>query len=491
MSLSDNEEKTCSTETRVCSTFEMVKYSTGECAFSLINNSLIAYAAIYYTSALGLAPWLAGIAMSVSIFWDAITDPVMGHISDNTRSRFGKRHPYILLGGIAMAVSFYFLWQIPDVFKGSSASLFWYLFFANLVLRTAFTVFIVPYTALGFEICSDYAGRTKLQGIRFAMNMVANFFGIAMGWKWYFKDHGDISGVTISSNFVRMGTIFTVATFLIVIFVSIVTRNHICDSRNEKVVGNSLKDFYVDMREIVFNKYCKWVFAYTFIVIFGIAFAGAYQGHLYEYFMKFSSDSKSIVHGCAMAMTAIGSMAASVLVKRYDKKGAVWVGVMVSVFGNFALSSLFLSGLVTPGQTFSLVGLNIPFALIIFTFLHGCYWMGNGVLFPVAISMMADISEIHQIKSGTNKDGSYSAVYSFVLKASSSFGILFSMLCLSFVGFVSGQSSQEPDVVWRLGAATLLAGPVISLIALFLIRKYPVTKSMIDEMRAEALSTAL
>ncbi len=84
-------------ELKTCSTFEMVKYSTGECAFSLINNSLIAFAAIYYTDALGLDPVLAGIAMFVSIFWDAVTDPFMGHISDNTKSRFGKRHPYILI----------------------------------------------------------------------------------------------------------------------------------------------------------------------------------------------------------------------------------------------------------------------------------------------------------------------------------------------------------------------------------------------------------
>jgi hypothetical protein len=97
----------------------------------------------------------------------------MGHISDNTRSRFGKRHPYLLLGGLAMVVSFFFLWYVPDFFKSSNTTLFWYLVVMNLILRTTFTAFIIPYTALGFEICTDYFGRTKLQGIKMAMYMAA------------------------------------------------------------------------------------------------------------------------------------------------------------------------------------------------------------------------------------------------------------------------------------------------------------------------------
>jgi GPH family glycoside/pentoside/hexuronide:cation symporter len=115
--------------------------------------------------------------------------------------------------------------------------------------------------------------------------------------------------------------------------------------------------------------------------------------------------------------------------------------------------------------------------------------MGNGVLFPVALSMMADVSEIHQLETGINKDGIYSAMYSFVLKASSSFGILFSMVCLKGVGFVAGATSQDPAVAWRLGAATLLAGPIISLTALLLIRKYPVTKALIESIRSQMKST--
>ena len=476
---------------RTCPLSVMITYSTGECAFSLVNNSLIAFAAIYYTDALGLKPYLAGIAMFVAILWDAVSDPIMGHISDNTRSRFGKRHPYILFGGLALVLSFYFLWRIPQMFTANTTYLFWYLVGINLMLRTAFTVFIVPYTALGFEICSDYAGRTKLQGIRLGMNMVANISGVALGWYVFFRDRGDVRGVSIPDNFVNMGMVFSLASLVIILFVFFATLKHIKDSRDVKLTGNTLKAFFVDMREIILDKYPRWVFAYTLVVMLGIALAGSFQGHLYEHFMKFDSISKSIAHGTSMVLTALGGLAASVLVRRFDKKGAVYIGVVTSVIGNVLLAVLFLSGLLKPGQAITFMGMNVPIVFIIFTLLHGCYWMGNGVLFPVAVSMMADVSEIHEIETGINKDGAYSAMHSFTWKVSLSVGTLVSMACLTLIGFIAGEQSQSTDVVWRLGAVTLLAGPLISLTALFLIRKYPVSEDLIEKMRTEATDNAV
>jgi len=473
--------------TQTSSTFEMIKYSTGECAFSLVNNSLISYAAIYYTDALGLKPLFAGIAMSLGIFWDAITDPIMGHISDNTRSRYGRRHPYILLGGFALAVSFYFLWKIPEMFTANTTYLFCYLVCINLVLRTAFTVYIVPYTALGFEICNDYTGRTKIQGIRLVLNMVANILGIALGWYVFFRNVGDVRGLTVAGNFVNMGTVFSLAVLVVILFVTFATARHIKDSRNIKLSGNSVGAFYVDMKEILFDRYARRVFAYTLVVIFGIAFVASFQVYLYEHFMKFDGLYKTIAHGGSMILTAIGGIAASALVRRFDKKGAVYIGVIVSVGACAVLAALFLPGIIEPGQSFSLMGINVPIALILFVLLHGSYWMGNGVLFPVALSMMADVSEIHEIESGINKDGAYSAMYSFALKFSSAIGVLVSMVALAVIGFVAGQS-QTAAVAWKLGAIALIGGPVFSIIALLLIKRYPVTEALLEKIRNEAKS---
>ncbi len=99
----------------------IIAYSTGEGATSLTMNGIAAFAMLYYVQVLGLNSKWAGIALSISMLWDAVSDPIMGHITDNTRSRFGRRHPYILGGGIFLATSFFFLWFVPAIFRGPVA----------------------------------------------------------------------------------------------------------------------------------------------------------------------------------------------------------------------------------------------------------------------------------------------------------------------------------------------------------------------------------
>lgn len=83
-------------------------YALGEGAVSLSMNGIANFGMLFYTQVLGLGPKYAGLALSVTLIWDAISDPIMGHITDNTRSRFGRRHPYMITGGLLLAVSFFF-----------------------------------------------------------------------------------------------------------------------------------------------------------------------------------------------------------------------------------------------------------------------------------------------------------------------------------------------------------------------------------------------
>jgi GPH family glycoside/pentoside/hexuronide:cation symporter len=113
-------------------------------------------------------------------------------------------------------------------------------------------------------------------------------------------------------------------------------------------------------------------------------------------------------------------------------------------------------------------------------------WLGNGILFPVSTSMMADISEIHEIKTGINKDGAYAAVFSFAQKCAISLGMLISGYGLTLIGFEAGiEVVQSPQTLWRLCALTLLAGPCVSLVSLGLIRLYPVNKELLERLRSE------
>ena len=475
-----------STQPTTCSRSSMIGYSIGECANSIVMNSLFGYAMLYYTDALGLTHADAGIAMALAVFWDAITDPVMGHVTDNTRNRFGRRHPFMFLGGLAVIATYVFLWHVPAVFTANTEILFWYLVVINLLQRTAITVFYVPYVALGFEICTEYRGRVTLQGIRSAMNMLANVLGPGLAWVIFFSNNTVSRATSVADNYLSMGLAFATISLLCILTVLIVTRKYIKDSRQMKTEGNTIGGFIRDMREILADPYPRYVFAFIVVVTIGIALVSSLQMYLYEHFMRFGGIEKTITHSGSMIGFGIGSLVATLLAKKFDKKGGVYFGGFLSIGCNIILAIFFLPGFLTPGQTVVLFSVTIPLAYIVFTFFHALYWTGNGIVIPTATSMMADVSEINELKTGINKDGAYAAVFSFSQKVAISLAVLITGYTLTFVGFEPGREVvQSQETLWRLCAATLLAGPAVALISLTLIRFYPVNDKLIADLRRE------
>lgn len=470
-------------EGRLCPTKDMWTYSSGEVANSLIANGIAGFAMLYYTDALGLSPTWAGWAMFLAILWDGITDPVMGHISDNTRSRFGRRHQYMLLGGIAMVLSFFFIWAVPAVFRTSELRLFWYLVVINIIMRTGYTVFVVPMTALGFEMCQDYTGRTKIQGVKTITNMVANLCGPAFAWTVFFPNKG--TSVKDPANYLHMGMAFSIISLISVCFVVFITRKYIVDSRGIKTTGSSPLAFFKDMFEIVTDRFPRWVFAFSIVVILGVGLVAGLQMYLYEHFMHLDGIQKTITHGGTMVGMMTGAAFCSRVAKRLDKKKTVYVGGAITLISGLVLTALFVPELIKPEQTLAVAGLNVPIAMITFAFLNSTYWFGNGVMLPVVTSMMADVSEINEIKTGINKDGAYAAMYSLAMKISQSVSALILGYALTFVGFVKGTNvTQSHDTVMRLFIATFIIGPTISITALALIKMYPVNKEFLEKLRA-------
>jgi len=464
----------------------MLGYSAGEIATSLLGNSITGFAMLFYTEALGLSPKLAGIAMAVAVFWDAISDPLMGHITDNTRSRFGRRHPYILLGGIAVTFIYVFVWYVPGFVQSHQAALFWYLVVVNLLQRTAITVYLIPYVALGFEICGDYNGRVTLQGIRSALNMLANLLGPALAWTLFFSDNSGLRATAVPENYLAMGLTFAAVSLGSILFVTHITRRHIVDSTSLPRSRNSVLEFFRDMRDILTDIYARHVFGFTVVVMIGITLVASLQMYLYEHFMRFDGVHKTIVHGGSMVCFGLGSLLSGLLTRRFDKKGAVYFAAVLNLCGSLSLAAVLLTGTVVPLQTLTAAGVTLPWATIVFVLLHGTYWVGNGIMFPTTLSMMADIAELNELKTGRNKDGAYAAVFSFAQKVAISVGLLISGLVLTAIGFQTGVGLiQAPATTAKLCGATLVAGPCVSLLALLLMRLYPVTKTLLQQKRAE------
>lgn len=465
----------------------MLTYSLGECANSLVMNGIFGFAMLFYTKSLGLDPSWAGLAMSLSVFWEAITEPVMGHVSDNTRSKWGRRHPYMLAGGLLMAICSYLIWTVPGFCRGDQMSIFWYLVAMNLLLRTGLTMFFIPYMALGFEMCADYEGRSRLQGIRQIFNMAANFAGPAMAWVLFFGGEGNHQATTIEANYHHMGGSFAIATAIFVLLVVFLTFRWHEDTRNAPITAEHgwFTHFFLEMKQILADPNPRWVFVFIFIVCSGMVVVSSLQMFVYDDFMKFPAWQKSIAHGGTMVGMAIGAALSAGLSQRFDKKGAVLIGGVVSIVCNLMLAALFLTGMVKPDASLTIGGANLPLGLILFVLFHASYWLGNGIMLPVSTAMMADVSEVRRLETGEVRDGAYSSVFSLAMRMAISFSLIVSGWCLSGIGYKTPapDAGQSADAVWKLGMVTFVIGALICVVSLLAIQRYPINRALLQKMR--------
>ncbi|QHI68390.1 MFS transporter [Tichowtungia aerotolerans] len=462
-------------------------YALGDGAVSITMNGIATFAMLYYTQVLGLNPVHAGLALSITLFWDAITDPLMGCISDNTRSRFGRRIPYMVGGGVVLALSFFLLWVLPGRLS-SMAGVFFCVLLMNVLLRTASTVFIIPYLALGFEMCPEYVDRSRLQGARFFVNQTTNLLFTMLAWTLFFKDGvgegGErIDGTLIAQNYLIMGGCLTVAILIAVGACVFNTRRYAVDNRQEQLEGKSLKVFAQEIGAILKDRLAWYVFGFLGVALLGIFLTSQVQMFTYVFYMKFTGMQKAFVHCGGMLAFALFALNLPVLVKRFDKKRAGFIGMGISAVGSLALLITFTGGILSPQAVCTVAGFQIPIAVIVFGILQALWWGGCGVMIPLATSMIADVSEIHQEKTGNANDGGYASVLSFFMKASNGIGMMLTGQLIALAGIVSKADSQTVEAARNISVITFLCGPVLLAVSFVLLRKYPVDRGFMEKMR--------
>ena len=139
-------------------------YGFGSIAYGIKDNAFAYFLLFVYVQVFGLAPDLAGLAILIMLIFDAISDPLIGYISDNIKSRWGRRHPFIYGSIIPVALTFFLIWDPPTA--ASDQVLFWYLLVMGIGIRTTITLYEIPSTALGPELTQDYVERSSLIAFR-------------------------------------------------------------------------------------------------------------------------------------------------------------------------------------------------------------------------------------------------------------------------------------------------------------------------------------
>lgn len=472
-------------------TRDLWTYATGEGLNSVAMNGIANFALLFYTQVMGMSPELAGLALFLATFWDAITDPVMGTVTDRTNSRYGRRHPYMLIGGAVFSLAFVALWLIPAAFQGEK-TLFAYLLIINLLVKTAFTVFIVPYTALGFEMCKTYEDRARVQGVRYGFYMFVNILFGGFGWILFFPDGTTadgavIDGTKIEANYHTMGVILGATTLLLVLYCVYATykfadRNPV-ESRRPADGGTAayLKALFHDLKDVYSDRLVWFVFGFFGLAKFSMMVVSQVQMFTYVEYMTFTAAEKTFVHTGGMVAFATGSLVLGGMVKRFDKRKTGIVAMIVSSAGGMGLYAVFIGGLLDPQASVN----GFPVAVLMFGILQMLWWGGCGVLVPLALAMIADLSEIKKWQTGEVTEGRYAAGLSFFLKFANALGLFVTGYVLKYVGYVSGADSQAPDTIHNLAVTTFVAGPILMALAFLMIRIYPVTQESMASLRRQ------
>lgn len=157
---------------------EKLLYGVGDIGFSLTSTILGAYFAIFLTDVIGIQPWIAAVAIFIGKSWDYINDPIFGHLSDRTRTRWGRRRPYLLFGALPLALTFSMLWWKPPLEGGFALAAYYAV--AYIIFEASATFLYMPYFALTPELTSDYDERTSLTSFRMFFSILGSLLAFTV-----------------------------------------------------------------------------------------------------------------------------------------------------------------------------------------------------------------------------------------------------------------------------------------------------------------------
>lgn len=433
-------------------------YASGALADNLIMNGFNALAFPVYNMTLFVNPVILGWALAIPRFFDAITDPFMGNLSDNTRTRWGRRRPYIVAGIIACVMLLPILWMSPS---SNDWPVFWWLSVFGVLYFMAYTVFIIPYQALGFEMTTDYNERTRLLAWPNYIGLTASFLMPWLPRMIEAEGFGDpVRGAIWIS--VGMGVIILIAGIL----PAITGREIARASKQPKI---KLLDA---LKLTLANRPFLIVVLANVVVLTGLATFVSISLYINVFY---------IYGGDRSAGTALAGVAGSTYA------GAAYISVLMATaiatrIGKKVATVILLSlTLVGVASLWFTLRPDMPYLQLVSTVIIGFGLQGSWMMFFI---MIGDVCEEDELQTGLRREGIFSAVGGFSRKMSVAVASILGGTALQMVGFdasAAADGTLDPAILDRLKLVFILGQSSVVLIGLLLVSLYPITKARAEE----------
>jgi GPH family glycoside/pentoside/hexuronide:cation symporter len=452
---------------------QKVAFGAGTLTLNLLPAS-IAIFATYLIVAFGMDPVLAGIVGALPRLLDAITDPIMGFITDNTRSRWGRRRPYIFIGAFASGIIFALMWQLDA--SNSQTYTFWYFLSCSLLFTLGNTMYATPLVGLGYELTSDYKERTHIMAFS---QFIGQFAWMFVPWIWVmvpsslFANMGE--GVRELSIYVAIAC--TALGIMPAIFCRGIDSSKIEDTKDLslKEIGNNLMEVFKNIGQAFKNSQFLRLCAATFLIFNGFQLVASFSYFIIIYHM-FSGDVAAAGTWPAWfgMMSAVCSAfivipIVSWMADKWGKRNAFIISTVISIFG-YGLRWIGFSA-----ENPWLIFLPIP----LFTF-------GIGGLFTVMMSMTADVCDLDELKNGMpRKEGLFGAIYWLMVKLGQALALLLGGIVLKLTGFDGSLVNQSIETMTNLRIADIVIPAGTAAIAIFVMMGYNITEKRAHEIKAE------
>lgn len=467
----------------------------------LVNNLLpgaLGVFSFFLITAFGIEPAIAGLLSAIPRFFDALTDPIMGFISDNTTSRWGRRRPYIFMGAILSAILFVVQWQMFE--ENGSTYNFWYFLLFSILFIFANTIFSTPLIGFGYEMSSDTKERTRLMGIANMVGqiswMIVPLFWVLIANKDLFDTQADgVRTLSVFVGFACLGFGILPAIFC--------KENDVSDANskanltvkdliiNMKILWNTMKNM---TKNIPFMRLC----GATFLVFNGFQMVASFSYFIIVFYMY--KGSYEMAGTVPAIFSILGSFLTAILIipivswlaNKFGKRNAFIISTLLSIVGyllkwwGFVVvdentTVLFNDVVLQVGVVkFSL---EMPLILLLpIPFMA----FGLGGLFTLMMSMTADVCDLDELRNGLpRREGTFGAMYWWMVKIGQSIALALGGLVLSMVGFDAKSTIQAVETMHNLRIADIIIPSLTAALAVLIMWNYSLNEDRVSSIKKE------
>jgi len=444
-------------------------YGLGTVAFGVKDNGFSYLLLPFYNQVMGLSAPLVGLAILIAMTCDALLDPIIGQVSDNWRSRWGRRHPFMYAAALPVALSYLLLWNPPH---WSHGALFWYLIAVAILIRGFISLYEVPSSALAAELSLGYDERTVLLSYRYFFGWIGGLVLYIIAFRFLFvPDAHHPIGQTNPVGYARYGLLAACMMFGAILASAAGTHDRIPTLARPPARKATVA---VMARELI----AAWSNrSFLFLTLSGVAtsmalgLAASMNFYINTYFWGFTAAQ---ISGLALGViiSAFTALAiAPMASRRLGKRGAAITFMALSVVVGLAPMMLRLGGLAPHNHTEAIFVL-----ILIQSVVSVAFGIGGQTLVS---AMIADVVEEGELKTGRRSEGAYFSVSIMVAKAVSGFGIFAASGVLGFIHFPTGVSPDHVQI-GVLRSLALTYAPIYTglyLVGFALMMGYKITRA--------------